>query len=243
MNDSHTSEPQKVRGAALPDRPVRRLRGAAWIVGSLLLAACVSPEAHRRVVGANSALQAQLAQMHESQKNLALENDRLRRRVDELGKNAVDAQWVKEKKAQLAELLKKYGSGAPNPVDGVELVSTPEGYAFRVAGGVLFSPGRNDLSDSGRQALGQILPELRGRRIRIEGHTDDTPIQRSRWGTNLRLSMERAMAVADHLTKGAGLDADKISVAGYGEYRPADPAGTDAARQKNRRVEILLLDG
>ena len=75
-----------------------------------------------------------------------------------------------------------------------------------------------------------------------EGSSCDI-VQHSRWGTNLRLSMERAMAVADHLTKVSGLDASKISVAGYGEFRPAVATGDEAARSKNRRVEILLLDG
>ena len=204
---------------------------------------CVSPEAHRRVVGANAALQAQMAQMLESQKTLAMENDRLRAEVGDLGKRAADASWIEEQKKKIAELLAKYGEGSPSAVPGIDLVSTPEGYAFRVAGGVLFSPGSNDLSESGKSTLGRLTDALRGRRIRVEGHTDDTPIQRSRWGTNLRLSVERAMAVADHLTQTAGLEARSIGVAGYGEYRPAVEGTDEAARQKNRRVEILLLDG
>lgn len=208
-----------------------------------LAGSCVSPEAHRRAIGANAALQAQIAQLLESQKSLALENDRLRGEVNDLGKRAADATWIEEQKKRIAELLAKYGADAPNPVPGIDLVSTPEGYAFRVAGGVLFSPGRNDLSETGRRTLGELTEALRGRRVRVEGHTDDTPIQRSQWGTNLRLSVERAMAVADHLTSSLGLDASKVSVAGYGEYRPAVAGTDDAARAKNRRVEILLLDG
>ncbi|MCA8949201.1 MAG: OmpA family protein [Planctomycetes bacterium] len=210
---------------------------------ALLAAGCVSPEAHRRVVGANAALQAQIAQMVDSQKNLAVENDRLRGQIAELGKNAVDAKWVADQKERLADLLGKYGKDAPNAVPGVDLVQTPEGYAFRVAGEVLFSPGRNDLSDTGHRALDDLANALRGRRVRVEGHTDDTPIQHSSWGTNLRLSVERAMAVADYLTKSAGLDASKVGVAGYGEFRPAVAGNDEAARAKNRRVEILLLDG
>jgi chemotaxis protein MotB len=38
------------------------------------------------------------------------------------------------------------------------------------------------------------------------------------------------------------LKADRVSAAGYGEYRPAMPGTDDASRQKNRRVEILLLE-
>ena len=59
--------------------------------------------------------------------------------------------------------------------------------------------------------------------------------------TNLRLSVERSLAVADFLEH-AGLPANRICVAGYGEHRPTEQAKDDAARQKNRRVEILMLD-
>lgn len=218
---------------------------AALVIGALAVfaAGCVSPEAHRRVVGANAALKAQNAQLLESQKGLAMENDRLNADVRDLGKRAADAAWIEEQKARLAELLAKYDTRSPESISGVEMVQTPEGYAFRVAGGVLFSSGSNVLTDGGKKKLDELVADLRGRKIRVEGHTDDTPIQRSQWGSNLRLSMERAMSVADYLTKAAGLDAARISVAGYGEYRPAFAGADDASRQKNRRVEILLLDG
>ena len=127
----------------------------ALVTGALALVVtgCVSPEAHRRVVGANAALQAEVAQMLESQKNLAIENDRLRAEVGDLGKRAADASWIAEQKQRIAELLDKYAVDSPGAVSGVEMVVTPEGYAFRVAGGVLFSPGSNALTTAGKQAL------------------------------------------------------------------------------------------
>lgn len=215
------------------------------VLTALLLAsvACVSPETHRRIVGANSVLQAEKASMLESQKALALENEQLRAQVMDLGKRAADAAWIDEQKKKIAGLLEKYGEGSRSAQDGVELIRTPEGYAFRVAGGVLFSPGRNDLSEQGKRTLADLVASLQGRRVRVEGHTDDTPIQRSQWGTNLRLSIERAMVVADFLIQTGGLKAEQVGVAGYGEYRPAVAGTDDSSRQRNRRVEILLLDG
>ena len=214
------------------------------ITAALLLAtaACVSPENHRRVVGANPALQAQIAGMAESQKALAAENERLRAEVNDLGKRAADAAWIDEQKKKLASLLAKYGEGTPAAAGGVELIATPEGYAFRVAGGVLFASGQNALSEQGKKTLSELATSLEGRRIRVEGHTDDVPIQRSQWGTNLRLSVERSMAVADYLIHSAGLKAERVGVAGYGEWKPAVSGTDDAARQKNRRVEILMLN-
>lgn len=208
----------------------------------LALAACVSPEEHRRVTGANAALQAQIADLANNQKVLSAENERLRAEVGDLSKRAADAAWIDEQKKKLGDLLAKYGAGTPAAVGGVELVSTAEGYAFRVAGGVLFSPGQNTLSEQGKRTLTELIGSLEGRRIRVDGHTDDTPIQRSQWGTNLRLSVERAMVVADYLIHTGGIKPNLVGVAGFGEYRPAVEGTDEAARQKNRRVEILMLD-
>ncbi|MGB3965788.1 MAG: OmpA family protein [Planctomycetota bacterium] len=211
-------------------------------LAALLAAACVSPEQHRRVVGEKSALQAINAGMAESQKTLSAENERLRAENRDLSVRAADATWIADQKKRLAELLDKYGAGTPAAANGVELVQTREGFAFRVAGGVLFAPGQNALSDQGKRTLEELAKQLVGRKVRIEGHTDDQPIQRSQWGTNLRLSVERAMVVADYLSTAGGLKAEQVSAAGYSQYRPAVDGSDDAARQKNRRVEILLLD-
>ena len=212
------------------------------MVASLLAAACVSPETHRQVVGANQALQALNADMAKTQRDLAAENERLRAEVSDLGKRAADAAWIADQKKRLEAALAKYGAGTPAAQNGVELVQTPEGYAFRVAGGVLFASGQAALSEGGKKTLTELVSSLQNRRIRVEGHTDDQKIQASQWGTNLRLSIERAMTVADFLTHSGGLAAEKVGVAGYGEYRPAANGSDDASRQKNRRVEILMLD-
>lgn len=69
----------------------------------------------------------------------------------------------------------------------------------------------------------------------IEGHTD----ARGSDAYNLDLSRRRAEAVAGHLTD-AGIDADRLSVEGRGEAEPVAPNDTEAGRQANRRVEILI---
>lgn len=214
-----------------------------WMIAALLsVAACVSPEAHKKLMGENDALRAQFDGLSQQHKALAASYDQLDARNKELGARAADTAWINAKKAEIEDLMARYKTGGPNAVNGVELVSTAEGLAFRVAGGVLFASGQNALSEQGKRTLSELVGSLAGRRIRIDGHTDDQPITRSQWGTNLRLSVERSMSVADYLIKSGGLDADKVSVAGYGEYRPAVEGNTDAARATNRRVEILMLD-
>ena len=204
-------------------------------------AACVSPDEHHRLEREAAVLKIQRQEAEEQLRKLATQVERLRSENQDLGARAADATWIAEQKKKLADLMERYGSGGVDQVNGVEVVQTAEGVAFRVAGGVLFAPGQNVLSDGGRRTLDGLTGSLQGRKIRVEGHTDDTPIVRSRWGTNLRLSVERAMSVADHLIK-AGLSKDRVSAAGYGPNRPAVEGTSDEARQKNRRVEILMID-
>lgn len=204
--------------------------------------ACVSPEAYRREQSANSVLRGQIADLGKQHEMLAAENERLRQQNADLGSRAADAAYIAEQKAKLAELMARFGANTPSAANGVELVPTPEGYAFRVAGGVLFHSGQAVLTEPGKRALSELSSELQGREIRVEGHTDDQKIQRSQWGTNLNLSAQRALAVADHLINACGCKTEQVSIAGYGENRPAVQGNDDASRAKNRRVEILLIE-
>ena len=214
-----------------------------WLIVALVGAtACVSPEAHRQALGENAALRAQIADLAEQHQTLSARYQQLEAQNRELGARAADAAWIEEQKKRIADLLARYGEGSATAVTGVELVPTAEGYAFRVAGGVLFASGQNTLTEQGRSTLSQLAGSLAARRVRVEGHTDDQPIVRSRWGTNLRLSVERALSVADYLIEAEGLPADQVSVAGYGEHRPAVEGSSEDARQKNRRVEIRMLE-
>ena len=57
---------------------------------------------------------------------------------------------------------------------------------------------------------------------------------------NWDLSVLRATSIVRILLDGSGIDPDRITVAGRGEYLPIDPASTSEARRKNRRTEIIL---
>ncbi|MFM1871562.1 MAG: hypothetical protein RL398_984 [Planctomycetota bacterium] len=209
------------------------------LVALFVAAACVNPDEHRKLQSANEKLRAESAGMADSMRTLSAENERLRAENEKLAGRASDVDWIEAKKRELAELLKANpGLGGR----GINVVSTSEGMAIRVDGSVLFAPGRNELSSEGKKTLESLQSTLQGRRVRVEGHTDDTPITRSQWGTNLRLSVERSMVVADYLIKSVNLPAEKVSVAGYGEFLPAVANTDDASRAQNRRVEILLIE-
>lgn len=77
-------------------------------------------------------------------------------------------------------------------------------------------------------------------RVMVSGHTDDTPIATDKFPSNWELSAARAITVAKSIIEN-GVNPHRISVQGYGEYRPLYPNSTPGNKQANRRVEIALF--
>ena len=123
----------------------------------------------------------------------------------------------------------------------VELRRTEAGVRLRVADRLLFPSGEAGLRDDGRALLADLAPllkDLRGR-ARVEGHTDDVPIETARYPSNWELSAARAIAVVKEL-KRAGVAGDRLAAVGYGPERPIGDNATAAGRARNRRVAIFL---
>jgi chemotaxis protein MotB len=77
--------------------------------------------------------------------------------------------------------------------------------------------------------------------VLIEGHTDDVAYRGSGdLRDNWDLSVKRATSVVRELLKNSRIDPKRITAAGRGEFIPLDSARTADARQKNRRIEIIL---
>ena len=88
-------------------------------------------------------------------------------------------------------------------------------------------------------------PGLRCRNKRIVGYqgvSSRSNIQRqSGWADNEELSVARANTVMSYLVEKRGIDSARLTASGYGEGRPIADNSTAAGRQKNRRVEIVIL--
>ncbi len=112
---------------------------------------------------------------------------------------------------------------------------------------VLFNSGSADISKRGQQALGQLAVVLRdqfaGREIRVEGHSDSTPVKKTRvkWASNWELSSTRACSVLRELISSNAADASRIAAVGYGAQRPVFDNSTKEGRSKNRRVEVIVF--
>ena len=115
-----------------------------------------------------------------------------------------------------------------------------------VKGKILFETGSAILSTEGKTLLNAIAEEVllntdySDYAIRIEGHTDNTPIGGSAL-RNWNLSAERAIAAVKYLQEHANVSAERLAATGYAFYQPMDTAETPEAKAKNRRIEIILV--
>jgi chemotaxis protein MotB len=106
---------------------------------------------------------------------------------------------------------------------------------------VLFPSGSADLTTDGKEALTEVAKSLRGfagRHFIVAGHTDNVPVS-GRFENNWDLSSARAVTVTGALIRG-GLRPAQLVAAGYGEYDPVARNKTEAGKQANRRIEIIL---
>jgi outer membrane protein OmpA-like peptidoglycan-associated protein len=114
--------------------------------------------------------------------------------------------------------------------------------AYVAPGDVLFDSEQATIRPDAARALRAIAAKLRatasGKRLLVEGHTDD----RGSESYGMALSERRARAVADWLAERAGLDRARITTRGLGETAPVVPNTSAANRQRNRRVVITVGD-
>ncbi len=79
--------------------------------------------------------------------------------------------------------------------------------------------------------------------IRLEGHTDNIPINTAQFPSNWELSTARATNGLKYLLKNFNVDPNKISATGYAEFRPIADNATAEGRARNRRVDLVMLSG
>jgi outer membrane protein OmpA-like peptidoglycan-associated protein len=122
-----------------------------------------------------------------------------------------------------------------------ETVRTPMGMVVNLSeDSFLFDFDKTDLRPENREILSRIAGVLlasHGYRLYVYGHTDDVGVE----SYNQQLSEGRAQSVRDYLAD-AGIPPEIVEVKGFGESSPKVREQTPAARQKNRRVEIGVID-
>ena len=114
---------------------------------------------------------------------------------------------------------------------------------------VLFATGEAELEAPGRDQLLHLAKSLKEIAttipgdidwvLRVDGHTDERPIQTPRFPSNWELSTARAISVVRFLID-QDVPAERVMAAGFAHYRPLDSGGDEAAFRRNRRIEFRL---
>jgi outer membrane protein OmpA-like peptidoglycan-associated protein len=123
--------------------------------------------------------------------------------------------------------------------DGLNVVIREGNPAVLVSG--IFKTGKSSLTSAGQaslrktaQIIARVTPDTP---IRIDGYTDD----RGSSETNRKIALARAEAVKNFLIQTCDFKADLVTVQGLGEVNPIANNKTPAGREKNRRIEIVIL--
>jgi len=207
----------------------------------------------RNLESQRDSLEKQRDSLTKEKDSLTRENDSLAKQRDSLAQQvaALDAQRTQlqatEKQsearydallANLSEELRK-GQLQVRQLKGMLTVD--------VAEQLFFDSGRANLKDTGKQVLQKVAESLKGyedKAVRIVGHTDNVPITKGLqkvFPSNWELSAARATTVVRFL-QDAGIAPERLVATGRAEYAPVSPNDTTEGRQKNRRIEITLID-
>jgi len=107
----------------------------------------------------------------------------------------------------------------------------------------LFPSGEDEIAKDfypGIQKIANAIKQVPNP-VRLEGHTDSVPIHNSRFKSNWDLSAARSIALLEVFVD-SGMPSERISIAGYADTAPVDDNSTDEGRQKNRRVDMVVLN-
>jgi chemotaxis protein MotB len=170
-------------------------------------------------------------------------------RLSDLG-NVVSSLSSMEKGKSLGPTMKKAVSiFAPDVKSNkITITSDERGLVISLASDAFFEEGSAELNiDETRETLLRLSqffnePDMRGKRFRVEGHTDNTPVpEGGEFRSNWELSATRAANVLHYLAD-YGSDENQFSIAGYADTRPKFGNETAEGRAYNRRVDIIILD-
>ena len=117
------------------------------------------------------------------------------------------------------------------------------GLVIHITENALFQSGKAYLTPNAMKTLDGLAEVIRDvpNDIRVEGHTDNSPINTPEFPSNWELSTARATQVIKYLIEKHNLSPAKISAMGYAEYRPIFPNDSPESRAKNRRVDVIIL--
>lgn len=154
--------------------------------------------------------------------------------------SSIEEQQIEGLQGEISNMIKTEGLGGD-----VSVKMTERGIKMSIDANFIFKSGSAELEkDSIDKVLvigKKILSKLPDKHIRVEGHTDNIPINSPKFPSNWELSGSRATNVLRILVDQAGINPTLISAVAYGDSMPLLENNSDANRAKNRRVDIIIL--
>lgn len=155
--------------------------------------------------------------------------------------NNIELDSMEKLKEEVQKELNKNNLGTD-----VDLEIEARGLIIRFPDNVLFDSGSADIKKAALDsltAIGNVLDkkEYQASNIRVEGHTDNVPINTSRYPSNWELSTARSTNVIKYLISNVSIDPNRLAASGYGEYHPIAGNTDNIGKAKNRRVDIVVL--
>lgn len=125
----------------------------------------------------------------------------------------------------------------------ITLLLDERGMLVRFMDDVLFDSGKADLTPKAKEIINKVAEIIKenDKNVRIEGHTDNIPINTFRFPSNWELSTTRAVNVVKYLIEENGIEPYRLSASGYSDQHPVDDNSKPEGRQKNRRVDMVIL--
>jgi chemotaxis protein MotB len=152
-------------------------------------------------------------------------------------------QAEKERMEGLERVLKKIAQEIKGLGKDTHIVLGARGLEVHLGEKILFPSGRATIRPEAFPLLDKLaqtlllVPNL----IRVEGHTDNVPINTPQFPSNWELSTARAASIVRYFIDHHNFSPTRLSAAGYGEYRPIASNDTPEGRALNRRVDIIIL--
>ncbi len=145
---------------------------------------------------------------------------------------------LEDVQAQLEELFQQ-----ENMDTSISSRIDERGLVISLDNAILFDSGSAQIKHENEDTLLKIastVSEL-DNYIRIEGHTDNRPINTAVYPSNWELSAARATSVVKLFRDSGGISPEKMVAVGYAEFKPVADNATAEGRAKNRRIDIIVL--
>ena len=216
---------------------------------AMSLAGCVSTGKFNRLKAEQSLLVTEKATLQHRADELAQDNSKLKGDIEKLQSKTqsltaerdalqkTHQQSVAQYDAVVGQLSQEVNKGI------LQIRQYKNMLTVDVAEKIFFASGSAVVKPGGKEVLkkvGAAMADYPDKVIRVVGHTDNVPLRGTI--TNWELSTMRATSVVRFLQDQCQIDPNRLVAAGRGEYQPVATNDTPDGRQKNRRIEITLMD-